>query len=75
MVSNLRKSLISDHLPQMITQEWHVRWLIIGNIDIATYILTVSCPLHVYVSSTTDRSVIKMQRKIFCQILINRPSF
>lgn len=73
MGSNLRKSLISDHLPQVITQEWHVRWLIIGNI--AAYILTVSCPLHVYVSSTTDRSLIKMQRKIFCQILINRPSF
>lgn len=32
-------------------------------------------PKTLGVSSTTDRSLIQMQRKIFCQILINRPSF
>jgi len=35
-------STVVDHLLQVITKEWHVRWSIIGNIDIATCILTVS---------------------------------
>lgn len=57
MGSNLRKYLISDHLPQVITQEWHVRWLIIGNFDIATYpnsFLSFTCICQLYYRPLLD---------------------
>lgn len=62
MGSNLRKSLISDHLPQVITQEWHVRWLIIGNFDIATYpnsFLSFTCICQLYYRPLLDPDAAK----------------
>lgn len=36
-VLSYQGSTVVDHLPQVITKECHVRWSIIGNIDIAAY--------------------------------------
>ena len=40
---------LSDHLPQVIKKEWHVRWSIIGKINFATYpnsFLSFICQLY-----------------------------
>ena len=53
-------SNVVDHLRQVITKEWHVRWSIIGNIDIAKYpnsFLSFICQL--YYSPLRDQDAAK----------------